>query len=130
MQNHGYYTDYNMTAFTKPDCSGTAKSYWRPVHASDPLVNDDYLYQTGCYDSLSGSTWQSYYVWNIAAYENLYSAGGEPALVASSWEPCRNLSERNVVRQLGINYKIAIRAFGRPRKIWAITELGTVVTDR
>ncbi|CAF9942896.1 MAG: hypothetical protein ALECFALPRED_010204 [Alectoria fallacina] len=72
----GFYTDYNMTAFTEPDCSGTAQSFWGPVESSDPLINGDYLFQTGCYDSPSGDAWQSYYVWNIAAYEKLYPGGG------------------------------------------------------
>ena len=67
-----------MTAFTEPDCSGTAQSFWGPVDSSDPLISDDWLYQTGCYDSPSGATWQSYYVWNIAAYEKLYPGGGGP----------------------------------------------------
>lgn len=77
-KTQGFYTDYNMTAFTEPDCSGTAQSFWGPVDSSDPLIKDDWLYQTGCYHSPSGATWQSYYVWNIAAYEKLYPGGGGP----------------------------------------------------
>lgn len=68
----GFYTDFNVTIFTKPDCSGTSQSFWGPVDSSDPLIADDWLFQSSCYDSPSGDTWESFYVWNISAYEKLY----------------------------------------------------------
>ena len=67
-----------MTDFTKPDCSGTAQSYCGRATSSDPLVDGDYLYQTGCLDSPDGASWQSYYVWDIADYAKLYPNGDGP----------------------------------------------------
>jgi hypothetical protein len=67
----GYYTDFMISVLEKAGCAGQSANFMG-LASSKPLVDGDYLYQSGCLDAPSGIQWQSYHVWNISAYESLH----------------------------------------------------------